>query len=387
MLNTNIKYHESDVIEQVNQLLNDGLSQRASDIHFEPYEQQLRIRMRIDGVLKTVERLPITLAKPLIVRLKIMAKLNIAEQRLPQDGLLTIGQQTMRVSSIPILHGEKIVLRVMDNHKLVLSIEQLGLTNQEQNQYRKILNSPQGLILVTGPTGSGKTITLYSGLKEINNDTRNICSVEDPIEMPIDGINQTQINTKAGLGFSSILRSFLRQDPDIMMIGEIRDNETAEIAMQAAQTGHLVLSTLHTNSSAEALIRLNQIGIKNYLIASSLKLIIAQRLVRKLCNHCKMIADVKHNAQHYVISPNSCHFIAQGCSQCSNGYSGRIGVYEFLLVNQQLQALLLSNSECSLNQIEQIIQQNNIKTLSSSGKELVTQGITSIAEVQRVLGD
>lgn len=387
MLNINIKYHESDVIEQVNQLLNDGLSQRASDIHFEPYEQQLRIRMRIDGVLKTVERLPITLAKPLIVRLKIMAKLNIAEQRLPQDGLLTIGQQTMRVSSIPILHGEKIVLRVMDNHKLVLSIEQLGLTNQEQNQYRKILNSPQGLILVTGPTGSGKTITLYSGLKEINNDTRNICSVEDPIEMPIDGINQTQINTKAGLGFSSILRSFLRQDPDIMMIGEIRDNETAEIAMQAAQTGHLVLSTLHTNSSAEALIRLNQIGIKNYLIASSLKLIIAQRLVRKLCNHCKIIADIKHNAQHYVISPNSCHFIAQGCSQCSNGYSGRIGVYEFLLVNQQLQALLLSNSECSLNQIEQIIQQNNIKTLSSSGKELVTQGITSLAEVQRVLGD
>lgn len=385
MSNNPIKYHEHDIIELVNQLLHEGLNKRASDIHFEPYRDDFRVRMRIDGVLTTITKFPISVAKPLSVRLKIMAKLNIAEQRLPQDGQLNIDEQTMRISTMPILYGEKIVLRVIDNQQSILQIDQLGLTPEAQLHYRQVLNTPQGLILVTGPTGSGKTVTLYSGLKEINNDTRNICSVEDPIEMPIVGVNQTQINPKAGLNFGNTLRSFLRQDPDVIMIGEIRDYETAEIAIQASQTGHLVLSTLHTNSCAEALIRLNQIGIKNYLIASSLKLIIAQRLVRKLCIHCKQkaetsfIIDVKQQPQHYP------HFIAQHCHKCIGGYSGRIGLYEILPITPQLQALLLDDS-FNLNTIQHFMQQHNINTLFNSGYELVIQGITSLTEIHRVLG-
>lgn len=378
-------YDELALIDLVNQLLNDALMKRASDIHFEPYQEEFRIRMRIDGVLQTITILPTDLAKPLTVRLKIMAKLNIAEQRLPQDGQLQIANQTMRISSVPVLYGEKIVLRIMDNHQLILTIDKLGLSPQAQNDYRQALNNPQGLILVTGPTGSGKTVTLYSGLKEINHESRNICSVEDPIEMPIKNINQTQVNHKAGIHFTNILRSFLRQDPDVIMIGEIRDQETAEIAIQAAQTGHLVLSTLHTNSSAEALIRLNQMGIKNYLIASSLKLIIAQRLVRKLCQHCKIMAE-----QNIIIEENEqinsyVHFIAKGCSLCLGGYQGRIGLYELLIITAKIQTLL-SNNDFSLNQIQLLIKEHKIKTLQQSGYEVVKQGITSLAEIQRILG-
>ncbi|RKS86842.1 protein transport protein HofB [Orbus hercynius] len=382
MLTLTSKYNENEVVDLVEQLLHYGLKQRASDIHFEPYQNEYRIRMRIDGVLQTIRNLPVLLAKSITVRLKIMAKLNIAEQRLPQDGQFTIMDKTMRLSCIPVLYGEKIVLRVMDNHQFILSIQQLGLSSQELNDYQTALRHPQGLILVTGPTGSGKTITLYSGLKEINHDTHNICSVEDPIEMPIDGMNQTQINTKVGLNFTHTLRSFLRQDPDIIMIGEIRDHETAEIAVQAAQTGHLVLSTLHTNSSAEAMIRLNQMGIKNYAIASSLKLIIAQRLVRKLCQHCKRQSDTPFviDKQNYI------HFVAQSCPQCIGGYHGRTGVYEFLPIKPQIQALLLSEHNISLQILRQAMQTSGVKTLSWSGLDLIKQGVTSLAEIQRVLG-
>lgn len=379
-------YNESDMVDLTNQLLQDALHKRASDIHFEPYGDDYRVRMRIDGILQTIVILSINVAKPLTVRLKIMAKLDIAEQRLPQDGQLTVGEQTMRIATLPVIYGEKIVLRVMDNHKDTLSITQLGLSNDELTIYQQILNSPQGLILVTGPTGSGKSITLYSGLKEINADERNICSVEDPIEMPINGINQTQINLKAGLDFAKTLRSFLRQDPDIIMIGEIRDHQTAEIAVQAAQTGHLVLSTLHTNSSAEALVRLNQMGIKNYLIASSLKLIIAQRLIRKLCSHCKVLAECSIYYEDQNDRHQLAHFTAKGCIHCLGGYSGRTGLYEFLLITHQIQESLLAKHDYSLNQVQQITNQQQTKTLFSSGMELVKQGITSLAEIQRVLG-
>lgn len=382
----NTSYHEHEIVDFTNHLLNEAMIKRASDIHFEPYQDEYRIRMRIDGVLQVVNSMPISLAKQLTVRLKIMAKLNIAEQRLPQDGQLTIEHKTMRISCLPVMYGEKIVLRVMESYQQSLSIHHIGLSQQQQNLYQQVLNSPQGLILVTGPTGSGKTVTLYSGLNEINNAEHNICSVEDPIEIPLKGINQTQVNIKVGLDFAQTLRAFLRQDPDVMMIGEIRDYETADVAIQAAQTGHLVLSTLHTNSSAEALIRLYQMGIKNYLIASSLKLIIAQRLVRKLCEHCRIPSE-----EHLIIKSNGHeqhhpHFIAKGCQHCLGGYHGRIGIYEFLMITPPIQALLFEHEKMSLQQIQQIMQQENMPTLFLSGLALVRQGITSLAEIYRVLG-
>ncbi|WP_392561659.1 ATPase, T2SS/T4P/T4SS family [Orbus sturtevantii] len=379
-------YSDLEIIELVNKLLNDALLQRASDIHFEPYQEEYRIRMRIDGVLQLMSVLPILLVKPLTVRLKIMAKLNIAEQRLPQDGQLLNDKQAMRISTIPTLYGEKIVLRIMEQQQNIFLLEQLGLSEYEQYHYRQALNNPQGLILVTGPTGSGKTITLYSGLKEINNNSRNICSVEDPVEMPVIGINQTQVNPKAGLDFAKTLRAFLRQDPDVIMIGEIRDQETAEIAIQASQTGHLVLSTLHTNSSAEALIRLNQMGIKRYLIAASLKLIIAQRLARKLCHHCKILADEKFIVEENNAPTFYAHYLAKGCQHCIGGYYGRIGLYELFIITPQIQTLLASNDNFSLHNIQQIMKKHKIKTLYLSGVGLVKQGLTSLAEIQRVLG-
>ncbi|XKM13124.1 ATPase, T2SS/T4P/T4SS family [Orbaceae bacterium ac157xtp] len=385
MLNATRLINENEIIDIANSLLRKALSIRASDIHCEPYHDEYRIRMRIDGVLQLITILPIEQAKAITTRLKIMAKLNIAEQRLPQDGQLAIDGQTMRVSTLPVIMGEKIVLRVMDNAEHVLSIADLGLNDIEQKNYKDCLNAPQGLILVTGPTGSGKTVTLYSGINQINGAERNICSVEDPIEMPIKGVNQTQINPKSGLGFAQTLRAFLRQDPDVMMIGEIRDHETAEIAVQAAQTGHLVLSTLHTNSSAEALIRLNQMGIKNYLIASSLKLIIAQRLVRKLCNHCKKPAVhpfiVEDSDQPKTIQ----HFVAQGCEHCVGGYFGRTGIYELLVITPDIQALLLKQNEFSFEQIAQFMRQKQIKTLPQSAIDKVIAGETSLDEVQRVI--
>ena len=389
MINTT--YTEHELVDFINQLIKEALVKRISDIHFEPYQDKYRIRARIDGVLQEVATLPIELSRQVAVRLKVMAKLDIAEQRLPQDGQLNLDEQTMRISTLPVAYGEKVVLRVMDNSTQQLFIDQLGLTDDELVCYKAMLNSSQGLILVTGPTGSGKTVTLYSGLMEINRGEQNICSAEDPIELPIAGINQTQVNAKIDLSFSKILRSLLRQDPDTIMIGEIRDKETAEIAVQASQTGHLVLSTLHTNSSAEALIRLNQMGIQNYLIASSLKLIIAQRLVRKLCPHCKKLSAEPIQLPKESFSDEdgnntiSHHYLAQGCQHCIGGYKGRIGVYELLVITPEIQSLLLNQSAFTLSAIQQFIAEKKIKTLAIAGIEQVKNGVTSFAEIQRVL--
>lgn len=365
---------EENLVESLDKLLLSALDKRASDIHFEPYQHHYRIRMRIDGVLQNMLTPPLMLAKQIAARLKVMANLNIAQQRLPQDGQLVINNYAMRIATLPVINGEKIVLRVMDNHDSELSIDDLGLTGEDLLTFKQILDYPQGLILVTGPTGSGKTMTLYSALKRLNKPKCNICSVEDPIEIPLDGINQTAVNLKAGLSFSVILRAFLRQDPDVMMIGEIRDPETAEIAIQAAQTGHLVLSTLHTNSSIEAIIRLNQMGIKNYLLSSSLKLVIAQRLVRKLCQHCKMVAS----ELTLINNEPSPHFIAMGCEKCVGGYFGRIGLYELLIITPQVQQQILTN---------QPITSPNMVSLRQVGNKLVQQGITTLAELNRVLGN
>ncbi|PXZ07456.1 type II secretion system protein GspE [Gilliamella apicola] len=364
---------EDKVVESVDKLLLSALEKRASDIHFEPYQHNYRIRMRIDGVLQNMQMPPLTLAKQISARLKVMANLNIAEYRLPQDGQLLINNYAMRIATLPVINGEKIVLRVMDNHESELTIDDLGLNEQDLITFKQILDYPQGLILVTGPTGSGKTMTLYSALKRLNKTECNICSVEDPIEIPLEGINQTAINLKAGLSFSVILRALLRQDPDVMMIGEIRDHETAEIAIQAAQTGHLVLSTLHTNSSVEAIVRLNQMGIKNYLLSSSLKLVIAQRLVRKLCQYCKVVAS----ELTLIDNQPSPHFIAMGCEKCVGGYLGRIGLYELLIITPEVQQQILNN---------QPISSKNRVNLMQAGYQLVQQGITTLAELNRVLG-
>ena len=364
---------EDQIVESVDKLLLSALEKRASDIHFEPYQHNYRIRMRIDGVLQNMQMPPLTLAKQISARLKVMANLNIAEYRLPQDGQLVINNYAMRIATLPVINGEKIVLRVMDNHESELTIDDLGLTEQDLITFKQILDYPQGLILVTGPTGSGKTMTLYSALKRLNKTECNICSVEDPIEIPLEGINQTAINLKAGLSFSVILRALLRQDPDVMMIGEIRDHETAEIAIQAAQTGHLVLSTLHTNSSVEAIVRLNQMGIKNYLLSSSLKLVIAQRLVRKLCQHCNVVAS----ELTLIDNQPSPHFIAMGCEKCVGGYLGRIGLYELLIITPEVQQQILN---------DQPISPKNRVNLMQAGYLLVQQGITTLAELNRVLG-
>ena len=364
---------EDKVVESVDKLLLSALEKRASDIHFEPYQHNYRIRMRIDGVLQNMQMPPLSLAKQISARLKVMANLNIAEYRLPQDGQLLINNYAMRIATLPVINGEKIVLRVMDNHESELTIDDLGLNEQDLITFKQILDYPQGLILVTGPTGSGKTMTLYSALKRLNKTECNICSVEDPIEIPLEGINQTAINLKAGLSFSVILRALLRQDPDVMMIGEIRDHETAEIAIQAAQTGHLVLSTLHTNSSVEAIVRLNQMGIKNYLLSSSLKLVIAQRLVRKLCQYCKVVAS----ELTLIDNQPSPHFIAMGCEKCVGGYLGRIGLYELLIITPEVQQQILNN---------QPISSKNRVNLMQAGYQLVQQGITTLAELNRVLG-
>lgn len=376
---------EKSIITYVEQIIHLALSQRASDIHFEPYQHSYRIRMRVDGLLLLIATPPIALARQLAARLKILAQLNITEQRLPQDGQMTVQYQqqqyALRISTLPVYAGEKIVLRIMERAPISLDLAELGFSETAKLTYQQALDSPQGLILVTGPTGSGKSITLYSGLARLNQIERNICSIEDPIEIPLSGINQSQVNLKAGLTFAKALRAFLRQDPDIMMIGEIRDAETALIAVQAAQTGHLVLSTLHTNSSLETLIRLKQMSIDSYLLATSLKLIIAQRLVRRLCPYCKKLSPHPWIIDNEAID----HYQAIGCQHCIEGYYQRTGLYEILPITPYLQQQLLKQATLTYPQLQCDAQLKNFKTLKQAGLTLIKQGITSVTELQRVI--
>ncbi|WP_145564097.1 type II secretion system protein GspE [Yersinia aldovae] len=379
---------ESDVpvIQFITQTLSLAIQKRASDIHFEPYQHHYRVRFRIDGVLHESTPPDVELADRISSCLKVMAKLNIAERRLPQDGQLTLqlgtARYSMRIATLPMQHGEKIVLRIL-NMQQQPKLEALGLTTSAQQQLTQALSSPQGLILVTGPTGSGKTITLYCSLARLNQPYRNICSVEDPIEIPVDGINQTQTNSKIGLDFSRVLRAILRQDPDVIMVGEIRDNETAEIAVKAAQTGHLVLSTLHTNSTAETLIRLTQMGVDRHLIASSLKLVIAQRLVRRLCLHCRQPSPSPFQPPTKIRTAPLQHYLAVGCEHCCAGYYGRTGIYEMLNVTPKIQHALLNN--VSPSQLVQIAHEQEQITLLCAGLTLVEEGITTLDEINRVV--
>lgn len=382
---------EAPVSRYINQILLDAVRKGASDIHFEPYEESYRVRLRCDGILIETQQPAHHLSRRLSARIKILSKLDIAERRLPQDGRikLKLNETTaidMRVSTLPTLWGEKIVLRLLDSSEANLNIDSLGYNEEQKALYLKALKKPQGMILMTGPTGSGKTVSLYTGLKILNTQEVNIATAEDPVEINLPGINQVQVQPQIGFGFAQALRAFLRQDPDIVMVGEIRDFETAEIAVKAAQTGHLVLSTLHTNSAAESVVRLSNMGIEPYNVASSLSLIIAQRLARRLCNHCKELyqptaellehMDIPAGVTLYQASSN-------GCADCNQGYSGRVGIYEVMGFSRALAQAVAEGA--SIIEIEQLAKQEGMKTLKESGIEKMIQGITSLSELQRVL--
>ncbi|GCF91448.1 type IV-A pilus assembly ATPase PilB [Shewanella sp. M-Br] len=384
---------DAPIVIYINKILTDAIRKGASDLHFEPYEKRYRIRFRIDGILHEVSEPPISLAGRLSARLKVMSKLDIAERRVPQDGRIKMKLSRtksidFRVSTLPTLWGEKIVMRILDSSSAQLGIEKLGYEPDQENLYLEMLAKPQGMILVTGPTGSGKTVSLYTGLNILNTEERNISTAEDPVEINLEGVNQVHINLKAGLTFASALRSFLRQDPDVVMVGEIRDLETAEIAIKAAQTGHLVLSTLHTNSAAETLTRLINMGVPGYNIASSVNLIIAQRLARRLCPECKQAEIIPEHEllrlgfAQAQITQGFTTFKPAGCEHCSGGYKGRVGIYEVMKMSDEIARTIMEGGN-SL-QIASQAKAQGMRDLRQSGLLKVIHGVTSIAEVNRV---
>ena len=385
------------IVQFMNQMLREGISQKASDLHFEPLETAYRVRFRVDGVLRTVRELPKNSIKSLTNRLKVLASMDISERRRPQDGRFRFKYNEkrsvdFRVSSLPTTHGEKMVLRILDESSAHLGIEALGFSPSQKELYLEALHRPQGMILITGSTGSGKTVSLYTGIGILNTNDRNISTAEDPVEINLHGVSQVTINPKTGVTFASTLRAFLRQDPDVIMVGEIRDYETAEIAVQAAQTGHLVLSTLHTNSAAETLTRLRNMGIPSFNIATTIKLVIAQRLVRRLCSRCKQPLALTPAVRQSLIEvgfspvalddPNTTIYEAQGCRSCTKGYNGRVGVYEVVKVTPQIAELILENAHTSA--IEAEARREGFISLRDSGIAKVLAGLTSIEEVLRV---
>jgi type IV pilus assembly protein PilB len=384
---------DAPIVKYINKVLLDAIKRGASDLHFEPYETKYRIRFRIDGILHEIANPPVNLSSRFSARLKVMSRLDIAERRLPQDGRIKLKisktkAMDLRVNSLPTMWGEKIVLRILDSSAARLNIDQLGYEPEQKETYLKALAKPQGMILVTGPTGSGKTVSLYTGLNILNTSERNISTAEDPVEINLMGINQVQVNPKAGLTFASALRAFLRQDPDVVMVGEIRDLETAEIAIKAAQTGHLVLSTLHTNSAAETLTRMMNMGVPAFNIASSVTLIMAQRLARRLCDHCKAPEVIPaHELLALGYSQEQLDaglqlYKPMGCPECSGGYKGRVGIYEMMSMSEAIANLIMEGGN-SL-QIASLAQQEGMRTLRQSGLDKARLGITSLAEVNRV---
>jgi type IV pilus assembly protein PilB len=381
---------DSPVIKLVNYIIYNAVKDGASDIHIEPGDNLLRIRYRIDGRLTEKLRPPHQMQAAVASRVKIMAGLDISERRLPQDGGIHVMMDKrpidLRVSTMPGKHGEKVVIRVIDNEKASVNLEKLGFSYDTLKQWRKLISLPNGIVLVTGPTGSGKSTTLYASLQEINSDDVNICTVEDPVEYALAGINQFQVNEKAGFTFASALRSLLRQDPDILMVGEIRDQETAKIATQAALTGHLVLSTLHTNDAPGAITRLFNIGIEPYLVGATVVGVLAQRLVRKLCQHCKEnyepSINEKRQIERFAGSVDTL-YRPKGCSRCRNlGFSGRIGVYELLVPDDAMIERISAGA--TLNEVRDLARKGGMKTLREDGLEKVKAGITTLEEIYRV---
>lgn len=383
---------DAPIVVFINKILLDAIKKGASDLHFEPYEKSFRIRFRIDGILAEIARPPVSLSSRMAARLKVMSKLDIAERRVPQDGRIKLALSKkksidFRVSTLPTMWGEKIVMRILDSSSAMLGIDMLGYEPDQKKIYMEALDQPQGMILVTGPTGSGKTVSLYTGLNILNTAERNISTAEDPVEINLEGINQVQINNRAGLTFPSALRSFLRQDPDIVMVGEIRDLETAEIAIKAAQTGHLVLSTLHTNSAAETLTRLLNMGVPSYNVASSVSIIIAQRLARRLCPQCKAHEDLSEAQLAEQGFPADKLgeiklFKAVGCEQCTGGYKGRVGIYEVIKISPKISSIIMEGGN-SLDIATQC-QKEGYRNLRQSGLIKAMNGMTSLKEINRV---
>jgi type IV pilus assembly protein PilB len=384
---------DAPIVRFVNKLMLDAIRRGASDIHFEPYEKTYRVRFRMDGVLKEIAQPPVQLAGKLAARLKVMSRLDIAERRVPQDGRIKMRLSKnraidFRVSSCPTLFGEKIVMRILDASQAQLGIDALGYEPRQKDLYVKYLAKPQGMILVTGPTGSGKTVSLYTGLNILNREDTNISTAEDPSEINLPGVNQVNVNPKVGLTFAAAMRAFLRQDPDVIMVGEIRDLETAEIAIKAAQTGHLVLSTLHTNDAPQTLTRLVDMGVKPYAIATSVSLIIAQRLARRLCSNCKVPMDVPREAlvkegfQSSDIEAGMRIFAPKGCQNCTDGYKGRVGIYQVMPVTDAIARLILAGG--SAVDIADQSAKEGFWDLRRSGLEKVKNGMTSLEEINSV---
>jgi len=386
---------DAPIVRFVNKILLDAIRIGASDIHFEPYEKRYRVRYRTDGVLKEVSQPPINLSGKIAARLKVMSQMDISERRIPQDGRIKMKISKnkaidFRVNTLPTLWGEKIVLRILDPSSAKLGIDALGYEEDQKQLYLEALSNPQGMILVTGPTGSGKTVSLYTGLNILNVEGTNISTAEDPVEINLEGINQVNVNNKVGLDFASALRSFLRQDPDVVMVGEIRDLETAQIAIKAAQTGHLVLSTLHTNSAAETLTRLANMGVPAFNIATSVSLIIAQRLARRLCNNCKTAADIPETAlkesgfSEEQISTGE-FYTPVGCPHCNGGYKGRVGIYEVVKVTDAISRIIMSGGNSI--EISDAARQEGFASLRTSALKKVATGVTSLEEANRVTMD
>ena len=384
---------DAPIVRFVNKLMLDAIRRGASDIHFEPYEKLYRVRFRMDGVLKEIAQPPVQLAGKLSARLKVMSRLDIAERRVPQDGRIKMRLSKsraidFRVSTCPTLFGEKIVLRILDPAQAAMGIDSLGYEPFQRDLYTKFLAKPQGMILVTGPTGSGKTVSLYTGLHILNREDTNISTAEDPSEINLPGVNQVNVNPKVGLTFASAMRAFLRQDPDVIMVGEVRDLETAEIAIKAAQTGRLVLSALHTNDAPQTLTRLIDMGVKPYAIATSVSLIIAQRLARRLCSQCKQPLEIpkeallKEGFQEADVEAGLRIYIPKGCSACTDGYKGRVGIYQVLPVTESIARIILSGG--SAVDIGQQAAKEGVWDLRRSGLEKVKAGLTSIDEVNSV---
>ena len=388
-----------DVTQFVNELLSHAIKKKVSDIHIEPYEKILRVRFRLDGILQVVSMPPKGIARKMTSRIKVMARLNSSERRIPQDGRIHFRVSDekfidFRVNTLPTLYGEKIVMRILDSDTAALGVDNLGFDPKQKKDLLNALSKPDGMILVTGPTGSGKTVTLYAGLNILNTSEKNISTAEDPAEIQVPGINQVNVDPKVGLTFASALRAFLRQDPDIIMVGEIRDLETAEISVKAAQTGHLVLSTLHTNSAPETLTRLINMGVPAFNIASSVHLIVAQRLARRLCKHCKLLVEelppkkalLELGFDEEEIDNHSLEiFQPNGCGECSNGYKGRVGIYQVMPISSEMETMIMEDA----NALELAIQaqKEGVLDLRQSALNKVREGITSLAELERVTKD
>jgi len=387
---------DTPVVRFINKILLDAIKKGASDIHFEPYEKTYRVRLRIDGVLREVAKPPVAMSPKLSARIKVMSRMDTAEKRVPQDGRIKLKISKtkaidFRVNTCPTLFGEKIVLRILDPSSATLGIDALGYEPEQKERYLNALANPYGMILVTGPTGSGKTVSLYTGLNILNTVDTNISTAEDPAEINLEGINQVNVNDKVGLTFEAALRAFLRQDPDIIMVGEIRDLQTAEIAIKAAQTGHMVMSTLHTNDAPQTLARLVNMGVPPFNIASAVNLIIAQRLARRLCNHCKEKIDIPRvaleeegfTAEQIDAKPDL--YKAKGCDQCSDGYKGRVGIYQVLPISEAIGRIIMNNG--SAIDVADQAEKEGIDDLRKSAIKKVIAGLTSLEEINRVTKD